>query len=278
MNKLFNLALCCFLSTAYCSTQQEHWDGEVYVNNSTLQYQWALSYIKKLNLQGTEHILDIGCGDGRITALIAKNVPQGSVVGVDNSSSMLQEAKKHQLKNLEFLYQDAQNLDFREEFDLVTSFSCFHWVPNHLLALKQIEKSLKPGGRVFLYFAPDHGRDRFDYAIKLTMTSDKWSPYFIDFSTPFSLISPSKLTNYAEDAHLLIKRIEIITVDEPFINKSAFMGWISGWMSQLKQLPKELHEQFLDDIISHYLKKHPTDTEGKIHYIDYWIEVELLKP
>jgi hypothetical protein len=40
-------------------------------------------------------------------------------------------------------------------------------------------------------------------------------------------------------------------------------------MSELKQLPKELHEQFLDDIISLYLKKHPTDTQGKIHYIDY---------
>jgi len=90
-------------------------------------------------------------------------------------------------------------------------------------------------------------------------------------------VTPSKFATYAEDVHLLIKRFEIITIDEAFPDKAAFIAWMSGWLSYLKLLPKELHAEFLDEIMVCYLKTHPADAAGQIHYIDYWMEVELLK-
>ncbi len=284
--KIFSVWLCIlsFCLSAFAddiSTQQDQWDGEQYLNNSNLQYKWANSYIQKFQLSGWEKILDIGCGDGRITAIIAQSVPNGFVLGIDASESMIQVAQdlknKINLKNLDFIKRDAIQLGFENEFDFIVSFSCFHWIPDHLAALQEVEKALKPGGKVFLYFAPDHGRDRFDHAIYAVVTSPKWAPYFSDFSNPFSLVTPSQFTTYAEEAHLLLKRIEIITVDEVFPSKAAFSAWMTGWMSHLKQLPKELHQEFLEEIIDCYLKKHPIDTENKLHYIDYWMEVELLK-
>ena len=279
---LFFCVFCLSISVlATESTADDNWDGEQYLKNSGLQYQWATSYIKKLQLQGTEKILDIGCGDGRVTAIIAHAVPDGKVIGVDNSESMLQTAQKLQQKlcfdNLAFSMQDATQLNFAEEFDLIVSFSCFHWVPNHFAALQGIEKSLKPGGKVFLYFVPDHGRDRFDSAINAVVSSPKWASYFSNFSNPYSPVTPSKFATYAEDVHLLIKRFEIITIDEAFPDKAAFIAWMSGWLSYLKLLPKELHAEFLDEIMVCYLKTHPADAAGQIHYIDYWMEVELLK-
>lgn len=263
-------------------TQNQDWDGELYLKNSTLQYQWANSYIQKFQLNGNEKILDIGCGDGRITAMIAKSVPKGFVVGIDPSDSMLQTAQnlkdKIAFANLDFLKRDAMDLHLTSEFDFIVSFSCFHWIADHFRALQELEKALKPGGKVFLYFAPDHGRDRFDHAIKKVVESTKWAPYFSDFSNPFTLVSPSQFATYAEEANLLIKRIEIITVDEIFSSKDAFAAWMTGWMSYLKQLPKKLHKEFLEEIIDCYLEKHPIDSENQLHYIDYWMEVELLKP
>ncbi len=276
------LSLCLSLFANEASSEKDHWDGEKYLNNSDLQYQWARTYIKKLQLQGNEKILDIGCGDGRITALLAKAVPQGFVIGVDTSESMLQMALKLLQvtcpTNLAFAKADAVNLPFVNEFDQIVSFSTFHWIRDHLAALQEMENSLKPGGKIFLYFAPDHGRDRFDHSIKSVRNSEKWAHYFTDFSNPFSLITPSKFAVDAEEAHLLIKRIEIITVDEIFSDRAAFIAWMTGWMSYLKKLPKELHEEFLNEIIDCYLEKHPLDAQGKIHYIDYWMEAELLKP
>lgn len=278
---IYLLSFCLSLFADEISTKDDQWDGKQYLNNSDLQYQWATSYIQKLHLQGQEKILDIGCGDGRVTAVIAQGLPNGFVLGIDASDSMLQVAQdlKQQvhLGNLDFTKKDAMSLGFKNEFDFIVSFSCFHWIPDHFTALQEIKKALKPGGKVFLYFAPDHGRDRFDHAINTVVNSPKWADYFSGFVNPFSLITPSKFATYAEEAGLLIKRIEIITVDEVFPSKTAFSAWMRGWMSRLKQLPKELHQEFLEEIIDCYLKKHPIDAENKLHYIDYWMEVELLK-
>lgn len=283
MNLYKKTCLLCLLFFSFSSSilaTDDLWDGGQYLENSSLQYQWARDYIQKLELRGDEKMLDIGCGDGRITAILAESLPNGSIIGIDASESMLQVAQKLKnqvhIDNLTFTKQDAMALSFENAFDFIVSFTCFHWIPDHLQALKEIEKALRPGGRVFLYFAPDHGRDRFDHAIDAVIASSKWSPYFSEFSNPFSLVTPSKFATYAEEAHLLIKRIEIITVDEVFASKAAFAAWMTGWMSHLKQLPKELHQEFLEEIIDCYLRKHPMDDDNKLHYIDYWMEVELL--
>jgi trans-aconitate methyltransferase len=255
------LSFCLSTFANEISIKNDQWDGQQYLNNSDLQYQWATSYIQKLKLRGDEKILDIGCGDGRVTAMIAQSLPNGLVLGIDASASMMQVARhlkdRVHLGNLDFIKRDAVDLGFANEFDFIVSFSCFHWISNHDIALQEIEKALKPNGKVFLYFAPDHGRDRFDHAIDPVVNSPKWAHYFSDFSTPFSLVTPSQFATDAEEAGLLLKRIEIITVDEVFPNKTAFIAWMTGWMSHLNQLPKALHQEFLEEIVDCYLKNIP---------------------
>jgi trans-aconitate 2-methyltransferase len=50
---------------------QQIWNAEDYAKNSSVQLQWAQELISKLALQGYESVLDIGCGDGKITAQLA---------------------------------------------------------------------------------------------------------------------------------------------------------------------------------------------------------------
>jgi trans-aconitate methyltransferase len=52
------------------------WNPEEYSCHSTEQAKWARELIAKLNLQGTERVLDIGCGDGKVTAELASSLPQ----------------------------------------------------------------------------------------------------------------------------------------------------------------------------------------------------------
>ena len=90
----------------------DYWNADQYEQSSDLQYRWAMSYLKKLQVQGNERILDVGCGDGRITTAIAKALPNGYVVGVDFSDSMLEKSLKNKkdsgLKNL-FLKKEMQS-------------------------------------------------------------------------------------------------------------------------------------------------------------------------
>jgi trans-aconitate methyltransferase len=51
------------------------WNAEDYADHSTAQFTWAREMIGKLGLRGSESVLDIGCGDGKITALLASPAP-----------------------------------------------------------------------------------------------------------------------------------------------------------------------------------------------------------
>lgn len=59
------------------------WNAAEYARRSGLQEAMAEEVLALLDLGGSERVLDVGCGDGRITAEVAARVPQGAVVGVD---------------------------------------------------------------------------------------------------------------------------------------------------------------------------------------------------
>src|ERR1041385_7301856 len=95
------------------------WDARDYARISGLQQAMAKEVLSLLSLRGSEQVLDVGCGNGHITAEIAERVPQGSVIGVDPSSEMIAFANHHFCtagrSNLRFQVADACRLPFRGE-------------------------------------------------------------------------------------------------------------------------------------------------------------------
>ena len=68
-------------------------DGNRYRAASAHQKEWGARLIDELELTGNEHILDIGCGDGVLTAGLAEADPQGSVIGIDSSAGTIEAAR-----------------------------------------------------------------------------------------------------------------------------------------------------------------------------------------
>ena len=58
------------------------WNAQDYAQSSSAQAAWAQDLIVKLNLSGNETVLDVGCGDGKVTAEIARRLPDGFVLGI----------------------------------------------------------------------------------------------------------------------------------------------------------------------------------------------------
>ncbi len=63
------------------------WDADDYARNSGAQQKWAEELIAKLALKGSESILDIGSGDGKISARLARLLRDGSILGIDASKT-----------------------------------------------------------------------------------------------------------------------------------------------------------------------------------------------
>ncbi|MHC4325902.1 MAG: class I SAM-dependent methyltransferase [Planctomycetota bacterium] len=131
-------------------------DGEKYKLASSQQKAWGKKLIAEMEFKGGEKILDLGCGDGALTAEMAKFVPDGFVIGIDASQSMIETARKDNAgANLRFELLDINAIDFELEFDLVFSNATLHWVKDHRRMLRNVYKALKDRGIARFQFAGD---------------------------------------------------------------------------------------------------------------------------
>ncbi|KAK8055716.1 hypothetical protein PG993_000943 [Apiospora rasikravindrae] len=105
------------------------------------------------HLQPTDHILDVGCGPGSITADFASLVPRGRVVGVDAVPSVLDQARAlaadRHLQNVEFAAVDANALPYPDaSFDVVYCHQVLQHVSDPVGILREMRRVCKPGGFV----------------------------------------------------------------------------------------------------------------------------------
>jgi ubiquinone/menaquinone biosynthesis methyltransferase len=115
---------------------------------------WKAKMVRMLALRGDEHVLDIACGTGDITFALGRSLPRGQAIGLDITQGMLDiaDAKRRDalVDNVSFLRGDIMKLPFRDAaFDCVTGGYALRNVPNLKVALQEIGRTLKPGGRIY---------------------------------------------------------------------------------------------------------------------------------
>ncbi len=79
------------------------WNPEDYAQNSAAQWKWAQELRKNIDWSNYRSILDVGCGDGKITADLAVTLPSSKVLGIDNSPAMIAYAAQKYPKRTLFL-------------------------------------------------------------------------------------------------------------------------------------------------------------------------------
>lgn len=259
------------------------WDPADYEKSSSAQYDWAMKLITRLKVAEDERILDIGCGDGRITAQLAALVPKGEVVGIDLSQEMVDFATRRfprkDYPNLSLSLGDASGLGFQEEFDLVVSFACLHWVKDHLPVLEGIRRSLRREGRILLQFG---GRGNASAILDITeelTKSKKWSGHFRGFQFPYHFYGPEEYRVWLAQAGLRSIRAELVQKDMVHQGKAGLEGIIRvTWLPFLERLPEGCRQEFVEEVARRYLERFPLDEQGKSHVRMMRLEVEACRP
>jgi SAM-dependent methyltransferase len=123
--------------------QAQTWDPDRYARNARFVADLGAPVVELLAPKPGERILDLGCGDGPLTA---KLVEMGcDVVGVDASALQIEAARKI---GLNAHVMNGENLTFKNEFDAVFSNAALHWMrsaPDKVIA--GVHRALKAGGR-----------------------------------------------------------------------------------------------------------------------------------
>jgi trans-aconitate 2-methyltransferase len=93
-----------------------------------------------------ERVVDLGCGDGALTAILARRWPAATVLGVDSSESMLAEASSRSTGRLTFELSTIEDWQPEHPVDVLVCNAALHWVPDHATQLPRLVGALAPGG------------------------------------------------------------------------------------------------------------------------------------
>lgn len=119
-----------------------------YRKNSLVQASAGKMLLDLLALTGKEDILDVGCGAGKLTALL-RTKTSGRVVGIDRTEEMIRDARAtYGDQGIELLPVATDTLPFDEEFDGIFCNSVFQWFADPAVNLANFYRALRPGGRL----------------------------------------------------------------------------------------------------------------------------------
>lgn len=125
------------------------WDPALYNQKHAYVFEYGRDLIALLNPQPGEGILDLGCGTGHLTNVIAQSGAQ--VVGIDSSASMI-EAARAEYPEVEFMQADARDFSFPYHFDAIFSNAVLHWISDAESVAQSISRALRTGGRFVAEF------------------------------------------------------------------------------------------------------------------------------
>ncbi|HYX49750.1 MAG TPA: class I SAM-dependent methyltransferase, partial [Ktedonobacteraceae bacterium] len=125
------------------------WDVNLYEQKHAFVYEYGKGLVPILQPQPGELILDLGCGTGHLTHIIAES--GAYVIGIDSSSSMIETAQST-YPELEFHVADARDFSFVTPFDAIFSNATLHWINEADQVVNCIAASLKAGGRFVAEF------------------------------------------------------------------------------------------------------------------------------
>jgi trans-aconitate 2-methyltransferase len=129
------------------------WDGATYDRLADPMTRWGASMLDRLPLTGSETVLDAGCGSGRVTEQLLRRLPDGRVIALDGSRSMVEAARERLApfgEQVRFVVADLGSPLPLEaaSVDAVLSTATFHWVRDHDALFRGLAAVLRPGGRL----------------------------------------------------------------------------------------------------------------------------------
>lgn len=227
-------------------------DGERYREASAHQKGWGAGLIDRLRLCGRESILDLGCGDGVLTAQLAARVPHGRVLGLDASDGMVRAARQLERANLRFERRDVVELDAAGEFDVVFSNAALHWVKDHVRLLAAAR-----GGTICLNFAAEGNCPALERVLRHVMEYPRFAPRFAGFAWPWYMPGAAHYEALLAAAGFAWWGVQHQVRDHRFPDTQALARWIDQpcLVPFLPCLPERERGAFRDNVVSEVVEQ-----------------------
>ncbi len=233
--------------------QARTWDGQSYDRISGPMQELGLAVLDRLPLSGDETVLDAGCGSGRITQALIERLPEGHVVAVDASESMVAAARERlpgaDVRRLDLLELDLPALGLDRPLDAILSTATFHWILDHERLFARLRAVLRPGGRLLAQCGGEGNITGLRGRAQEVCAREPYAAHFAAFVAPWNYAGPEETRERLLAAGFAHAECSLQPAPKQPDQPREFLRTIVLG-PHVQQLPPELCERFMDDVMA----------------------------
>jgi trans-aconitate 2-methyltransferase len=210
-------------------------------------------------------IVDLGCGTGDLTAVLADHWPDARVIGVDNSDEMLAAAGAHaDPGRLDFVKDDIATWRSAQPVELVVSNAAFHWVPDHDVLIPRVAEFLGKKGLLAVQ-VPANFESPSHLLMRETIAAGPWAGKLAGRLHHDIVLPPSRYVEIGWSCGLRVDAWETI-YQHVLPGKDAVLEWVKGTALRpvLKALEGEERDAFLSAYAARLQAAYPETPSGTI--------------
>jgi trans-aconitate 2-methyltransferase len=256
------------------------WNAPTYHRVSAPQFTWGQAVLDRLVLAGDETVLDVGCGTGRLTALLLDRLPQGRAIGIDLSTSMLATARRElpagSRDRVAFVHADASALPIAGAAHAIFSTATFHWVLDHPRLFRSLWRALMPGGRLVAQCGGGPNLERHHRRAAALMRAPAYASYFQSWIDPWEFADAETTRGRLAAAGFrdIATRVTAAPVVQP--DRAAFVEFVTHviFRPHLARLPDEPRRSAFVGELASLAAADPIPFE-----LDYWrLDIDATRP
>lgn len=230
----------------------QHWDPQRYNRNAGFVAVLGAPLLDLLQPAAGERILDLGCGEGALTARLVE--AGAEVVGIDASAEQVAAARA---RGIDARVMSGEVMTFKREFDAVLSNAALHWMLDPDAVLKGVSRALKPGGRFVAEMGGAGNVGTITAALFAALEErglDARSAYPWYFPAPDAYQAKLESVGFVVDSIALIPR--------PTPLPGAIGGWLETFAEAFLKLVPVAERPGLIDDVAERLRPKLCDAQG----------------
>ena len=227
------------------------WNGGDYDRLATPMEAMGRAVVERLALRGDETVVDAGCGSGRVTQALLERLPEGRVIGIDGSASMIDAARERLAGDdrVTLVVADLTDLDVGRHLggapvDAILSTATFHWIGDHARLFDRLRRGLTGGGRLVAQCGGAGNIASVHAAARAVGSEPPFAQYLADWAGPWRFAEPRETEALLRAAGFGSAQAWLqdlpVTPDDPH----AYLREINLG-AHLQQLPEDLREAFV---------------------------------
>lgn len=243
-------------------TTKPDWSASLYLKFEDERTRPSRDLLSRVPADQPRRVVDIGCGPGNSTELLAERWPDAEVSGFDTSPDMIEKARKR-LPGLSFTLADAATWEPAEPVDVIFANAVFQWLPEHPEILRRLMGFLAPGGALAVQM-PDN---RSEPSHRLMDEAAAEMPFGAKMADAGRGLLPP-VGFYYDLLVGLSARLDIwhTIYNHPMANAAAIVEWLSatGLRPYVEPLDADERKAFLARYEEKLAAAYPARADGKV--------------